>query len=80
MAELQLELVTNALIRSDLPYLVTTDDLVYVTRQDSTLQLLTKAVQKGYIAPTENNYNHISQFFKNCQLKTQVLHLEGTAL
>ena len=44
VAELQLELVTNALIRSDLPNSVTTDDLVHATRQDSTLQLLTKGI------------------------------------
>ena len=44
VAELQLELVTNALTHSDLPNSVTTDDLVHATRQDSTLQLQTKAV------------------------------------
>ena len=68
VAELQLELVTNALIRSDLPNSVTTDDLVHATRQDSTLQLLTK----GIFPLQKNNYNHKKQ--------THVLYLEGTAL
>ena len=80
VAELQLELVVNALICSDLPDSVTTDDLVYATRQDSTLRLLTKAVQKGYIAPTEKQLQSYKSVFKNCQLKTQVLYLEGTGL
>ena len=80
VVERQLELITNALIHSDLPNSVTTDDLVHATRQDATLQLLTKAVQKAFIAPTEKQLQSINQFFKNCQLKTRVLYLKRTVL
>ena len=69
VAELQLELVTNGLNRSDLPNSVTTDDLVHATRQDSTLQLLTKAVQKGYIAPTEKQLQSYKSVFQELSVE-----------
>ena len=69
VAELQLELVTNGLNHSDLPNSVTTNDLVHATRQDSTLQLLTKAVQKGYIAPTEKQLQSYKSVFQELSVE-----------
>ena len=77
VAELQLELVTNALIRSDLPNSVTTDDLVHATRQDSTLQLLTKAVQNGYIVPTEKQLQSYRSIFQELSVEDSGIVLRG---
>ena len=77
VAELQLELVRNALIHSDLPNSVTTDDLVHATRQDSTLQLLTKAVQEGYIAPAEKQLQSYKSVFQELSVEDSGIVLRG---
>ena len=77
VVERQLELVTNALIRSDLPNSVTTDDAVHATRQDSTLQLLTKAVPKRYIVPTEKQLQSYKSVFQELSVEDSGIVLRG---
>ena len=77
VAIMPLELVTNAVIRSDQLPAITTDEIVQAMSHDVTMQKLMKAISNGYIAKDQKDLANYKQVFNELSVDDSGTILRG---